>query len=167
MLKQVLFGPSTAMSATSGNAWYFDSGCCNHMTSDSTIFLSRDSILYKSPIKTADGSQLHVKHIGQVSTPNLSLTITFRIPKLTINLIYVGQLCDLGLNIVFSSFGGHVHDSQTMQIIVIGRKVGRLFEFVHIYTPPKNHHSCHFHYSCALYLFLWALAFSIRSCVCW
>ena len=43
---------------------------------------------------------------------------------MTINLISVGQLCDLGLNVVFSSSGCYVQDPQTTQVIGIGRKVG-------------------------------------------
>ena len=79
---------------------------------------------------------MHATHIGPVSTSNLSITSTFHIPKLVINLISVGQLCDLGLTVIFSSSGCHVQDPRTRQVIGIGRKVGRMFELVHLRTPP-------------------------------
>lgn len=71
MLKQVLSGPFNAMSATLSNFWYFNFDCCNHMTSDSTISMSKNSTPHTSPIKTVDMSQLHITYIGPVSTFNL------------------------------------------------------------------------------------------------
>lgn len=53
ILKQVLYGPATAMSLTSGNSWYFNYGYCNYMTSDSTIFLSNNHTPHLSSINTA------------------------------------------------------------------------------------------------------------------
>lgn len=125
------------MCVTSGTSWFFDFGCCNHMTSDSTIFTSKNPVSYTSSINTADGSQLHVSLIGTIST-YLSLPTTFHILKLTINLIYVCQMCDLGLNVLFSSSSCHLQDPRTSQIIGIGRKVRRMFELIHLRTPPTT-----------------------------
>lgn len=124
------------MSATSGNSWYFDSGCYNHMTSDSTIFISKNSTSHTSLIKTVDGSQLHVTYIGLVFTFNLSLPSTFHIHKLTNNLIYVGQLCDIGLNVVFSSFGGVLNIFGVKQLLLLSTPL-----IVILFLPSKtNHH---------------------------
>lgn len=78
------------------------------MTSDPTIFMSKNPTPHLSFINTADGSQLHVNHTGSFSISNLSLPATSYIPKLIINLIYIGQLCDLGLNDICYSSGCHV-----------------------------------------------------------
>lgn len=110
LLKYVLSSTSSTMSMTSGNSWFFDSNCYNHMTDDPSIFLDKTHVSHLSLINTINGSSLHVNHIGSVSTLNLSLPVTFHLPKLTINLIYVGQLCDLGLNIIFSSSSCYVLD---------------------------------------------------------
>lgn len=68
--------------------------------------------------------QLHASLIGTVVTSNLSLPATFDILKLTINIISIGQLCDLRLNIIFSSSGCHFQDPRMGQIVVrIWRKV--------------------------------------------
>ena len=69
-----------------------------------------------------------ITHIGTVNTANLSLSNTYFIPSLALNLVSVGQLCDLGLNVLFSPHGCQVQDLQTGQILGTGRKVGRLFE---------------------------------------
>lgn len=66
---------STALSVTSGtSSWFFDSACCNHMTSDSTAFSSMSSNSHIPSIHTADGSHMPVSHVGHVSTSNLSLS---------------------------------------------------------------------------------------------
>lgn len=145
ILKQVLSNsnnPSpTALSVTSGtSSWFFDSACCNHMTSDLNAFSSKASASHIPDIHTADGSHMHVSHIGQVSTSNVTLSNTYLIPKLTFNLISVGQLCDLGLNVTFSSTGCCVQDPRTGQILGTGRKVGRLFELtsLHVASSPTS-----------------------------
>ncbi|XP_059639814.1 uncharacterized protein LOC132282224 [Cornus florida] len=92
LLKQILSNNgtphSTAMSVTSGNSWFFDSGCCNHMTSDSTMFSKHNPTINTPTIHTADGS--------------------------------------------------HLHDPQTGQTFGIGRKVGRLFELIHLRIPSHR-----------------------------
>ena len=66
-----------------------------------------------SPIYTADESLLSVDHVGHISTPTIALPHTYYVPKLTLNLISVGQLCELGLTVLFSSTGCVVQDPQT------------------------------------------------------
>ncbi|KAG5545529.1 hypothetical protein RHGRI_017883 [Rhododendron griersonianum] len=141
ILKQVSshFGtPSTALSVTSGiSSWFFDSACCNHMTSDSTIFSPKSTSSSMPVIHTADGSHMHVSHVGHVSTPNVSLPDSYLIPALTLNLISVGQLCELGLTVLFSPSGCQVQDPHTGQTIGIGRRTGRLFELISLHLPPR------------------------------
>ncbi|XP_028101374.1 uncharacterized protein LOC114300720 [Camellia sinensis] len=82
--------PSTALLVTSGNSlWYFDSACCNHMTSDSTMFSSISLSSSVPTTHTANGSHLTVRHIGQISTSIMSLSNTYHIHALQLNLISV------------------------------------------------------------------------------
>ncbi|KAF7123624.1 hypothetical protein RHSIM_Rhsim12G0169100 [Rhododendron simsii] len=105
---------STSLSAATGtSSWFFDSACCNHMTSDSTIFSSKSHATHTPAIQTADGSHMHASHVGHISTFTISLSDTYLIPKLTLNLISVGQLCELGLTVIFSATGCHVQDPRT------------------------------------------------------
>ena len=46
-----------------------------------------------------------VRYKGTISSPSLSLSDTFHIPKLSLNLLYVGQLCELGVDILFTNYG--------------------------------------------------------------
>uniref|UniRef100_A0A2N9I9C9 Uncharacterized protein n=1 Tax=Fagus sylvatica TaxID=28930 RepID=A0A2N9I9C9_FAGSY len=89
-------------------------------------------------ITTAYGSAMTVSHVGSISTPNLSVSNVFCVPKLHLNLISIGQLIELGLNLFFSSRGCLVHDSRTGQLVGTARKVGRLFELKSLHFPSSS-----------------------------
>jgi hypothetical protein len=103
-----------ALSVTLGisSEWFLDSACCNHMTNNPHL-----TSAYTPPIlptiTTADGSAMTVSHVGSISTPNLSISDVFCVPKLHLNLLSIGQLTELGLNLFFSSRGYLVQDSRT------------------------------------------------------
>ena len=48
---------------------------------------------------------MSVSYKGTISSPYLSLNDTFHIPKLSLNLLFVGQLCELGVNLLFTNYG--------------------------------------------------------------
>ncbi|GKV53176.1 hypothetical protein SLEP1_g59714, partial [Rubroshorea leprosula] len=120
-LKQVilnLFNAPTALSTTPGTKpWYFDSGYCNHMSSITTHFSSMSPNNSFPDIYSADGSPMNVSHIGNVSTKSLTLPNALLVPKLSYNLLSVGQLCDLGLEVTFSAHGCRVQDPRTGQLL--------------------------------------------------
>ena len=78
-----------------------------------------------------------VSHKVTISSPSLSLSDTFQIPKLSINLLSVGQLCELGVDILFINHGMNVQDPWIGQVLGTGRKIGRLFE-VHDFKIPSQ-----------------------------
>ena len=51
-----------------------------------------------------------VSHKGTIYSPCLSLSDTFHILKLSLNLIYVGQICELGIDLLFTNHGVDVQD---------------------------------------------------------
>ncbi|KAK3021419.1 hypothetical protein RJ639_046827 [Escallonia herrerae] len=127
---------SSSLSVTPGNSfWYFDSRCCNYMASDPFSFVSNQHLSHYPLIHTIDGSHMPVNHVGHVSTSILSLPDTYFIPSLKLNLISVGQLCDLGFDLHFSRTGCRVQDPEMGQTIGIDRKVGRLFELINLSIP--------------------------------
>ena len=130
---------NTALSTISCTSptWLLDSACCNHMTSSSDVVPSHTSTSL-STIYTANGSPMHVSHLGNVSTPALSVFNVYHIPKLTHNLFSVGQLTELGFSLTFSSTGVVVQNSQTGQIVGTARKVGRLFELIFLHLPSSH-----------------------------
>lgn len=107
------------------------------MTSDPTIFRSKQNTSHVPKIHTADGSTMSVTHSGTISTSILSLFDTYLIPKLTLNLLSVGKLCDLDLDVIFSCSGCRVQDPQTGQVLGIGRRIGRLFELISLHISSK------------------------------
>ncbi|GKV13932.1 hypothetical protein SLEP1_g24891 [Rubroshorea leprosula] len=130
-----LFNAPTALSTAPGTKpWYFDSDCCNHMSSITAHFSSMSSNNSFHDIYSANGSPMNVSHIGNVSTKSLTLPNALLVPKLSYNLLSVGQLCDIGLEVTFSAHGCRVQDPRTGQLLGTGRKVGRLFElnYLHI-----------------------------------
>ena len=130
---------NTALSTTLGTSptWLLDSACCNHMTSSPNVVPSHTSTSLPT-IYTANGSPMHISHLSNVSTPSLSVSNVYQIPKLTHNLLSVGQLTELGFSLTFSSTSVVVQDSQMGQIIGTARKVGRLFELIFLHLPSSR-----------------------------
>ena len=114
-----------------------DSACYNHMTSSLDVVPSHTSTSLPT-IYTANGSLMHVSHLGSLSTPALSVSNVYQIPKLTHNLLYVGQLTELGFSLTFSSTGVVVQDSQMGQIVGTAYKFGRLFKLIFLHLPSSR-----------------------------
>ena len=74
---------------------------------------------------------------GTISTPSLSFSDTFHIPKLSLNLLSVGQLYESGVNILFTNHGVDVQNPRTGQALGIGCKVGRMFEVHNLKIPSQ------------------------------
>uniref|UniRef100_A0A2N9IYY0 Integrase catalytic domain-containing protein n=1 Tax=Fagus sylvatica TaxID=28930 RepID=A0A2N9IYY0_FAGSY len=145
---QALFSQVQALSSSASNfalsvtpgissEWFLDSACYNHMT-DNPHLTSAHTLHVLPTITTADGSAMTISHVGSISTPNLSISDVFCVPKLHLNLLSVGQLTELGLNLFFSSRGCLVQDSRTGQIVGSARKVGRLFELTSLHFPSSS-----------------------------
>ena len=141
LLRQVISSqtpPHPTLSVTPGkSSWLLDSACYNHMTPDLHTFSNKESTSLPL-IHTANNTPMSITHVGHASTSHLSLPETYCVPSLAFNLISVGQLCDLGLNVLFSSSGCQVQDPQTGKVLGTGRKVGRLFELISLHIPQQN-----------------------------
>jgi hypothetical protein len=105
------------------------------MSPDSQLFSSVIPTTHAPLIQTANGSHISVSHIGSVSTSTLSLSDTYLIPNLTLNLISIGQLCELGYDLWFGSSGCRVQDSRTNQVFGTSRRVGWMFELTSLHLP--------------------------------
>ena len=143
MVNQVHLPSSSAsntvlfMISSTSPTWLLDSACCNHMTSSPNVVPSHTSTSLPT-IYTINGSPMHVSHLGNVSTPALSVSHVYQIPKLTHNLLSIGQLTELGFSLTFSSTGVVVQDSQMGQIVGTACKVRRLFELIFIHLPSSR-----------------------------
>ena len=117
--------------------WFLDSAYCNPMT-DNPHLTSVHTPHFLPTITIANGSAMTVNHVGFISIPNLSVFDVFYVLKLHLNLLSVRQLIELGLNLLFSSCGCLMQDSQTRQIVGTARKVGRLFELSSLHFPSSS-----------------------------
>ena len=52
-------------------------------------------------------------------------------------MLYVGQLCELGVDLLFTNHDVDVQDPRTGQVLGTGHKVGRMFE-VHDLNIPSQ-----------------------------
>ena len=80
------------------------------MTPDESQFSNKAPLEHPITIYTADGTPMSVSHKGTISSPCLSLSDTIHIPKLSLNLLSVGQLCELGINLLFTNHGVDMQD---------------------------------------------------------
>ena len=78
-----------------------------------------------------------ISHKGTISSPYLSLSDTFHISKLSHNLLFVSQLCELGIDFLFTNHGMDVQDPRTGQVLGTSGKVGRMFEVYDLKIPSQ------------------------------
>jgi hypothetical protein len=60
------------------------------MTPNSSIFSTKSALPRLTTIYTVNGSYLAVSHIGSVSIHQLSMSNTYLVPNLSLNLLFVG-----------------------------------------------------------------------------
>ena len=93
------------------------------MTPDESQLFDKAPLAHPIYIYTVDGTPIPISHKGTISSPSLFLSDTIHIPKLFLNLLYFGQLCELGINLLFTNHGVDVQDPWTGQVLGTGRKV--------------------------------------------
>ena len=89
---------------TNGSHWVIDSGCTQHMTSNPRMYTSLDeNVDEQDKITFGDNSKGKVQGLGKVATSNdLSFSNVLLVAPLSFNLLSVGQLCDIGLQCLFT-----------------------------------------------------------------
>ena len=80
---------------------------------------------------------MHVQNIGTINTPKMSIYDVFHVSKISLNLLSVSQLYEVGVNIHFLSHGCFGQDPQTCEIGT-SHRVGRLFELKSLHIPFKT-----------------------------
>jgi hypothetical protein len=89
---------------TGGSHWVIDSGCTQHMTGNPLMFTSLDEdVDEQNKITFADNSKGKVQGLGKVAISNdLLISNVILVAPLSFNLLSVGQLCDIGLQCLFT-----------------------------------------------------------------
>jgi len=92
----------TSLGTSSGNIWYFDSGCSRHKTGE--IDQLKDlRPCNNGSVVFGDGSKGKIQGIGNMcSDDSPKIENVFLVKGLVSNLISISQLCDQGLEVKFN-----------------------------------------------------------------
>ena len=107
------------------------------MTPDESQFSDKVPLEHPITIYTVDRTPMPVSHKGTIYSPCLSLSDTFHILKLSLNLLSFGQLCELGIDLLLTNHGVDVQDPRMGQVLGTGRKVDRMFEIHDLKIPSQ------------------------------
>lgn len=110
-------------SSTYTQPWIFDSGASDHMTSDSSRFVTFTPP-HHSSVKVAKGVLTSIQGAGSLSlTPSMSLSSVLYVPSLSNNLLYVRQITkQLNCSVTFFPTYCVFHDLLTKMTIGIGKE---------------------------------------------
>lgn len=100
----------TALKAHDSCLWNLDSGCSKHMTGNKGLFKT----LFEGKIGTVtfrNGSKSVIRGIGTVDIPRLPVfEDVWSVDGLKANLLSISQICDNGLNVLFTKYGCEILD---------------------------------------------------------
>ena len=105
-----LYTAFSSLPMSQHSSWFIDSGASNHITSIDHQFAQINPYNGHEQITAANGERLSILGIRSIgfNTPQsqpLTLSNVFFVPKLSANLLSVGQWVDHGYFITFSSSG--------------------------------------------------------------
>ena len=100
----------TALKARDSRLWYLDSGCSRHMIGNKGLFKA----LFEGKIGTitfGDGSKFVIRGIETVDIPGLLVfEDVWYIDGLKVNLLSISQICNNGLNVLFTKYKYEILD---------------------------------------------------------
>jgi len=114
--------PLSSTSQPGTSFWVLDSGASFHMTSNSSHLDSCQPLSHNRCVQTADGNFCSVTHQGNLVTSNFDVSGVSLVPKLSMNLISVGQLADLNCVIGFDDTSCFIQDRQTRALLGTGHR---------------------------------------------
>ena len=101
----------TALKAHDSCLWYLDSGCSRYMTSNKGLFKT----LFEGKIGTVtfgDGSKSVIRGIGTMDISGFSVfEDVWYVDRLKTNLLSINQICDNGLNVLFTKYECEILDN--------------------------------------------------------
>jgi len=130
---------------TGGTHWVTDSGCTQHMTGDPRMFTSLDEdVDDQERITFGDNSKGKVQGLGKVAISNdHSISNVLLVASLSFNLLFVGQLCDLGFQCLFTEKEVVVSKKDDDQVIFKGFRYNNLY-LVDFTSDDANLRTCLF-----------------------
>jgi hypothetical protein len=104
---------------SSPNAWILDLGASHHMTTTKDVF----SYLTAStgpPILMGDDTPVEVTRQGRVELQHGSFDNVFHVPKLSMNLLSIYQITQLGKSVEFTTDYVTIYDMHDNSKIIVG-----------------------------------------------
>lgn len=106
------------------------------MTSNSSIFQTLSSLQTPPQIQTTNGDIVVVTSQENICIQKLSISSTFFVPQLYMNLVSIGQLVEKGLVVTFASSSCVMLDCSTRKLVGTWHKVSRLFLLISLLNIP-------------------------------
>ena len=113
---------------TGGSHWVIDSGCTQHMTGDPRMFTSLDE---------------QVDEQERITFGDHSISNVLYVASLSFNLLFVGQLCDLGFQCLFTEKEVVVSNKDDDQVIFKDFRYNNLY-LVDFTSKDANLKTCLF-----------------------
>jgi hypothetical protein len=110
------------------NKWLMDSGCSRHMTGDKKWFSSLTPLLHNEYVSFEDDQKGNVLGTGVTKVnKNFTLKDVALVDKFSYNPLFVSQLVDADLDVLFRKSGSKVLDSCGDLVCGISR-IGKVFQ---------------------------------------
>jgi hypothetical protein len=108
-----------------------DTGASNHMSGSRAAFADLDTGVTSS-VRFGDGSIARIEGIGTViysckNGEHRTLPNVYYLPRLTANIVSVGQLDESGYQVLIETSVMHVRDEEKRLLVKIHRSHGRLY----------------------------------------
>jgi hypothetical protein len=111
-----------------GNKWLMNSGCSQHMTGNKKWFSSLTPLSYKEYATFRDDKKDKVLGTGIVKVNDyFTLNDIALVDKLSYNLLFVSQLVDADLDVLFHKSGSQVLNSSGRIVCGISH-IGKVFQ---------------------------------------
>lgn len=114
---------------SSGNPtkWILDSSALHHMTPHMSLLKNCSIPKLPMSVQVANGSYALLKCTDTVSQPIWTFSNVYHVPNLHINLLSIGKLTDLGLNVIFLRDHCLVEDHTSGRQFGTGHRDGGLY----------------------------------------
>ena len=117
----------TALKARDSCLWYLDNSCSRHMTGNKALFRT----LFEGKIGTVtfgDGSKSMIRGIGIVNIRGLLVfEDVWYVDGLKANLLSISQICDNGLNVLFTKYECEILDGGGDCMCIGVRTIGNCY----------------------------------------
>jgi hypothetical protein len=127
-----------------GKYWVLDSGCSQYMTGNDSVFTTLGHPREHEHVTYGDNSRERIVGLGRIAiTKDLSISNVLFVESLSFNLLFVAQLCDIGLICTFDKNGVVVIHEKDKSLVFKGFRHGHIY-LVDFSSKEANSMACLF-----------------------